>query len=213
VGLAEVDWGTVVAGLAGQGWVRLAGIVTPKLCDRLIDAAPGTWSPVPEHEPGGSIHVCQAGLSCNADIALANHSVRSFANSICDGINAARADASSLPSFNHAQWGQSNNGVHFITPHRDPPGAGGVIAIATLRGRAPFYVWDDEDDLPSWRHQRGVAHSWQTGDGDLVLLKGAGWPTERSRCPVHEVESPESGDRVTLTLRHNRDGYGADYFA
>jgi len=45
-----------------------------------------------------------------------------------------------------------------------------------------------------------------------VLLRGGGWPTPTSRCPIHEAQSPAAGERVTLTLRHNKGGYGADYF-
>ncbi len=52
---------------------------------------------------------------------------------------------------------------------------------------------------------------WETCDGDLVILRGHGWPHEGSLCPLHEVESPRVGDRMTMTFRHNRRGPGGDY--
>jgi len=48
--------------------------------------------------------------------------------------------------------------------------------------------------------------------GDLVLMQSGGWPRPDDRCPIHAVDSPPSGSRLTLTLRHNKGGYGADYF-
>jgi hypothetical protein len=212
-GLEAVDWSVVVKTLAGPGWIRLQSAIGARTCSRLIDAAPGTWSPLQETEgPGG--HVRQGGVSCHVEVAHADPIVRSFAQSICDAINVARSpEVPLLPSFNDVQWGASKDGVGYITPHRDPPGAGGAIATVTLRGQARFHVWDDRSDLPPAQHRHTLGHEWETGDGDLVLLRGGGWPTHASRCPVHEAESPVIGDRMTLTLRHNRSGYGGNYFA
>ena len=77
-----------------------------------------------------------------------------------------------------------------------------VIAIVTLRGHAVFRVW-----------QGSEATEWETTDGDLVLLRGHGWPEGDSLCPVHEVESPRRGERMTMTLRHNTRAPGGGYFA
>jgi hypothetical protein len=212
-GLEAVEWSVVVQALAGPGWIRLQSALSAGTCARLIDAAPATWSPLRETEgPGG--HVRQGGLSCHAEIAYSDPIVRSFAQSICDAINVARSpEVPALLPFNDAQWGTSNDGVGYITAHRDPPGAGGAIVTVTLRGHARFHVWDDNTDLPPAQHDHALGHEWETGDGDLVLLRGVGWPTEVSRCPVHDVESPVIGDRMTLTLRHNQSGYGGNYFA
>lgn len=54
--------------------------------------------------------------------------------------------------------------------------------------------------------------SWQASRGDLVILRGFGWPTAEARCVVHGVEPPPAGERVIMTFRHNRGGAGADYF-
>lgn len=94
-------------------------------------------------------------------------------------------------------------GHHFITAHRDPPGVGGVIAIITLEGVARFRVWSEEDQ----------AGEWDTAPGDLVLLRGTGWPSESALCPRHEVEPPRTCSRSILTYRFNRGGPGADYFS
>jgi hypothetical protein len=108
-----------------------------------------------------------------------------------------------------------STGFGYITRHRDPPTAGGIIAITTLAGHARFRVWDDDgvSDVPSSRHDRAVAHERDTDGGDLGILRGDGWPGQASRCPVHEVESPSVGDRIILTLRYNKGGFGANYFS
>jgi hypothetical protein len=84
--------------------------------------------------------------------------------------------------------------------------------VLTIRGRAPFRVWDGEGKLAEAQRHPERATEWDTEAGDLVLLCGRGWPTPTSRCPIHEARSPAAGERVTLTLRHNTGGYGADYF-
>src|ERR1700722_3573533 len=62
---------------------------------------------------------------------------RSGTNSID---KAAPRTWSPLPEIEgrEVQWARSNEGVGFITAHRDPPAAGGIIAIVTLAGRALF---------------------------------------------------------------------------
>ena len=214
-GLEAVDWAAAIESLGGPGWVRLPSVVSARTCERLSEAAPSSWSPLIEDEEGSGF-VRQGGLSCHAELARAASVVRWFAQSVESAINRTRsANMLGLPAFNHAQWGTSLDGIGFITRHRDPPKAGGIIAITTLAGRARFRVWDDDgvSDLPSARHTRATAHEWHTEGGDLVLLRGGGWPSQASRCPVHEVESPPVGDRIILTLRHNKDGFGANYFS
>jgi hypothetical protein len=97
-------------------------------------------------------------------------------------------------------WGKTLDGRSFISRHRDPPTAGGVIATVTLRGRAKFRVFDEDEAI-----------EWETEDGDVVIIRGTGWPTESSVCPLHEAESIDT-ERFTLTFRHNTRGPGADYF-
>jgi hypothetical protein len=87
-----------------------------------------------------------------------------------------------------------------------------VIAVLTIRGQGFFRVWDMDGSLAGADGAEPAAE-WESSDGDLVLMRGGGWPTSASRCPIHEARSPRHGDRVTLTLRHNKGGYGADYFA
>lgn len=140
--------------------------------------------------------------------------VGGFARAIREGIDSgAMTGLPPLPAFNHAEWCRAERGQKFITPHRDPPMAGGVIAVLTTRGRASFRVWDMNRSSADAACQPELAEEWETNDGDLVLLRGGGWPTPTSRCPIHEAQSPLGGDRVTLTLRHNKGGYGADYFS
>lgn len=138
--------------------------------------------------------------------------VGGFARAIREGIDSGDTGLPPLPAFNHAEWCRAEGGQKFITPHRDPPMAGGVIAVLTTRGRAPFRVWETDGASADAARQPELAEEWETNDGDLVLLRGGGWPTPTSQCPIHEAQSPSRGDRMTLTLRHNKGGYGADYF-
>jgi hypothetical protein len=71
-------------------------------------------------------------------------------------------------------------------PHRDPDTACGVIAIVTIRGQALFRAWDTDDGLVDAQRRPELADQCETSDGDLVLLRGGGWPTPASRCPIHE---------------------------
>jgi hypothetical protein len=195
--LQAVDWNDAASSLVERGWVRLERVVDADTCGRMAEAAPPTWTPLPEEE--GEVH--QGGQRSGVFFDDAASTVQRFGRTICDGLTNAAKDVPPVPCFNEVQWGRSHDGAGYITAHRDPPGAGGVIAIVTLRGRARFRVW------------RGShATEWKTADGDLVILRGNGWPSDDARCPVHEVES-RGDDRMTMTLRHNTLGPGGDYFA
>jgi hypothetical protein len=176
----------------------------------LEHAAPGPWSSLPEIE----YEVRHAGLTCHSAIEEADDVVGSLADAIRVGLDSAHIPgAAPLPAFNHAEWCRAERGQKFITPHRDPHTAGGVIAVLTIRGTAVFRVWDFDGSLADAQPRLELATAWASHDGDLVLMTGEGWPLASSRCPIHEAESPREGDRVTLTLRHNTGGYGADYFS
>jgi hypothetical protein len=156
------------------------------------------------------------GLSSHEAVTDSATVVQAYAGALIVGINnAIEPEVLPVPHFNHAEWATTTpDGVGFITPHRDPATAVGVVAITTLEGAARFCVWDDNaTDLAPAQHRDDTAHQWDTGDGDLVILRCKGWPSAAARGPVHEARAPESGRRQTLTLRHNGNGYGADYFA
>lgn len=86
-----------------------------------------------------------------------------------------------------------------VTAHRDQRRYVGVIAIATLEGEATFRVLD------SIKRQRETA-TWTAKPGDLVLLAASDLADEEDRRPVHSVEGPASGQRTSITFRHNRLG-------
>ena len=88
-----------------------------------------------------------------------------------------------------------------ISPPTVDPAAYGGVAVFTLFGQALFRVWDAD----------GEAAEWETGSGQLVLMRAAGWPQPDSRCPLHEVEPPRDEERMIMTLRHNTGGAGAGY--
>jgi hypothetical protein len=210
-GLESVDWAEVASTLTGNGWIRLVGLVSGAACARLLGAAPATWIDTPEHQIGT---VREAGMTCGVVFTDASPQVRRFGDAIRDGINSViiEEEVPPLPPFTDVQWGRARpDGAQFITAHRDPARAGGVIAITTLSGAARFRIWHARAD-PRRSAEELPSTTWQTGDGDLVLLAANGWPQPDDRCPVHEVASPNDGQRITMTLRHNIAGPGADYF-
>jgi hypothetical protein len=212
VELGDVAWEAVVPQLVSRGWVLLKDVAETHFLQASEHSAPGPWTSVPSTE--GSAGVRQAGLACHSAVNDAAEPVGALAAAICRGIDSAGVpDLAPLPAFNHANWCRAKGGQNFITPHRDPVTAGGVIAVLTIRGRAMFRVWDFDGSLADAQRHSELATEWETDDGDLVLMQGGGWPFPTSRCPIHEALSPRDGDRVTLTLRHNKGGYGADYFA
>jgi hypothetical protein len=199
-GLDVVDWASVARSLVEDGWVRLERVVSGRTCGLLVDAAPMTWEPEPEVVVG----VRQSGASTGLYFDRAATTVREVGLAISDALTVGRPPGTPVvPCFNEVRWSRSQAGAgHAITAHRDPSLCGGVIAIVTLFGKARFRVWSGAD-----------AVEWETADGDLVILQGNGWPTETSRCPVHEAELPPVGDRMIVTYRYNKGGPGADYFA
>jgi hypothetical protein len=212
VALSDIAWNKVMDQLASRGWARLVRAVAPHALEALEQAAPGPWSSLPETE--GSAGVRQAGLAHHSAVDEAAGVVQSMADGIRAGIDGVESPGvAPLPTFNHAEWCRAETGQKFITPHRDPDTAGGVIAVLTIRGRAVFRIWDLDGSLADAQSHPELATSWESEDGDLVLMRGGGWPLPTSKCPIHEAESPREGDRVTLTLRHNKGGYGADYFS
>ena len=206
------QWTGVARQLIDPGWARLESVLTPRSCEELERAAPPTWFPLPETEGGAGVR--QAGIVCASSLDDVASPVKALAAAIRHGLDDAMpGDVEPLPEFNHVNWCKADQDRHFITPHRDPDTAGGVVAIATLRGHTRFRIWDLDCSLDHAERHPELATQWTTGDGDLVLLRVGGWPDPTTRSPIHEAESPIIGERVTLTLRHNKGGYGADYFA
>lgn len=209
--LAEVDWDKVLSDVISRGWSRLERVIAPEELAALEHAAPGPWNTLPETEGGAGVR--QAGLACHSAVDEAAEVVQLLAHGVCAGLDGVAASGvSAVPAFNHVQWCRADRGQKYITAHRDPDTAGGVIAVLTIRGRAVFRVWGLDDSGPDAGGGPRHVHEWESVDGDIVLMCGAGWPLAASRCPIHEAESPVGGDRVTLTLRHNNGGYGSDYF-
>jgi hypothetical protein len=193
------DWPAVARAVVLEGWARLPGFADEAVRAALTAAAPANW----EVLPPAVASVRQGGMTSGATFDDVATVVRQFAFPVYDQLTAALpAGLPDLPRFNEVTWARSHDGAHFISAHRDPPGVGGVIAIVTLRGRALFQVLG-----------RSGPAQWVTGDGDLVLLRGNGWPEIGVACAIHSVDSPTVGDRLTMTLRFDRHGPGGDYFA
>lgn len=190
------DWAAGRAALCAVGWCRLPVAIAPELCEELA-GAPSEWHALPPTE--GRHGLRQHGYSSYRRLDEADVVVRQIASEVAESITVADLSLPPVPPFNEVTWTRYPAGKGFITKHQDPPGVGGVIAITTLAGRATFRVWSDDPV------------EWQTGPGDVVLLRGYGWPTEGARCPMHEVEPPVE-ERLIMTFRHNRRGAGAPYF-
>ena len=107
-----------------------------------------------------------------------------------------------MPEFNEATWRHIPARCRAHLPLTGHPAAyGGVVAVFTLDGHALFRAWDDQ----------GEEMAWDTGPGQIVIMRGAGWPENNSKCPRHEVEPPHDEERMIMTLRHNKGGAGAGY--
>ena len=206
----DVDWATAAHELAAEGWVRLPGVIDGRSCARLLAAAPTPWL---ELESVEGRPVRQAGLHSGRVFDRSSPDVQDLGNAIVAALDEQLRNTSTppVPAFNEVEWSRSVDGVGYITAHRDPVGVGGVIAIVTLSGCSAFRLWPGDLD-PRHDPDAPPAVEWETGDGDLVLLRGSGWPSPEARCLVHEVDSPSAGERAVLTFRHNRGGPGADYF-
>jgi hypothetical protein len=194
----DVDWAEAAAGLRQRGWVRLPAALLGTERAELISAAPDTWS----RQEDDVFGVKQGGMICGGVLHGAAPVVRHLATALTERLSHGAPELPPLPAFTDVSWTRDENGSLFITPHRDPPTAGGAIAVATLYGEGRFRVWDVEG-----------RHEWDTQSGDIVLLRGKGWPADDAECPIHEAVSPVDGGRMVMTLRHNTGGPGADYFA
>jgi hypothetical protein len=135
-GLEVIDWFAVAGELGDGGWVRLRAAVNEEARTVLTEAAPPTWSLLPEIEG----RVRQGGWSSGVFFDHAVLSVQEFGRNICEELNAGARHLPAVPLFNEVQWGRSQEGMGFITAHRDPPAAGGIIAIVTLTGRARCFA-------------------------------------------------------------------------
>ncbi len=197
--LAVSDWSAAVTALAGSGWVRLADAVAPASVRTLVDAPRPAWHHLPEQE--GVVR--QHGKGSYLPMDDCDDLVKAFASEVVGSLSAAAEGQGwpPMPMFNEVTWTLYPAGTGHITAHRDPPGCGGVIAVTTLVGTARFSVLDGDR-----------SSEWLTAAGDVVLLRGRGWPSPGALCPRHAVEPPIGGDRIIMTMRYNTSGPGADYF-
>lgn len=189
------DWESAGTSLLTLGWARLSEAVPPEWLNRLIEARPLAWHPLPEEE--GVVR--QGGFAAHAELAATDVSVTTLAEELISTLDSVVADNAPLPSFNEVSWTLYPRGSGHITAHRDPAAFTGVIAVTTLGGSATFRVSNATDEA-----------EWETTPGDVVVLGAHGWPGCRSR-PVHEVDPPASDDRLIMTLRHNSRGPGGGY--
>ena len=81
-----------------------------------------------------------------------------------------------------------------IGPHQDGKNYLLVVAVFTIRGRAPFSVVTD-------RTGHHVVDRWTTRPGDLCLLRGPGFAGHDDGRPWHCVGGPGPGERLALVLR------------
>jgi hypothetical protein len=187
-----------VSGLATRGWARAQEALDGTLTAQLAEDHGREW-----HVAGDEGVVRQHVLGSYTPFAKAPPVVRAVGDRLIAGLSSAAEQHGlpTLPRFNEATWGRYPPGTGHITAHRDPPAYRGVIAVFTLYGQARFRVWDVDHEVTEW----------DTGPGQLVILRGSGWPKADSRCPRHDVEPPKHDERMIMTLRYNSGGAGAGY--
>lgn len=110
----------------------------------------------------------------------------------------ARRDGRSIRGL--ATWVANEAGVVVyregsigITPHLDGKRYRRLVAIVTLSGRA---------ELAVCRSRAGeVVTAFESGPGDLVLLRGPGLAGARDGRPFHAVGTPRGGERWAVGVR------------
>lgn len=100
-----------------------------------------------------------------------------------------------------ATWAPNEVGVaHYvsgsigITPHMDGKWYRRLVVVATVYGTAPFAICASRDPLD-------VVDRWVAAPGDLVLMRGPGLAGSRDGRPLHLVEGPRRGERLSLGIR------------
>ena len=193
-----VAWDEAVVGLANRGWAMIPNALDGDVLRAVTHDDRRQWRLL-----GDEGVVRQHAYGAYLPLAEALPEVRSLAAALVADLSTAtvRAGLPKLPELNEVTWGRYPAGVGGISAHRDPDAYGGVIAVFTLWGRATFRILDGGY----------VAAEWDTGPGQLALLRGRGRPCADSVCPVHEAVPPAVGDRGIMTFRHNLSGAGAGY--
>jgi hypothetical protein len=122
---------------------------------------------------------------------------------LCREIRArVRADGRGIRGT--ATWTPNEVGIaHYvpgsigITPHMDGKWYRRLVVVVTVYGRAAFAICGsrDPDD---------VVERWNSGPGDLVLMRGPGLAGHRDGRPFHLVHGPLEGERLSLGIRMAR---------
>lgn len=195
---AKVDWAAIATALSEGGWARLAAGLGPEAVKTLRFARRPAWHALPEQE--GVVR--QQGTGSYVPMADCDDGVKEIGDELVAALSSAVEPCGlpPIPKFNEATWTLYPGGTGHITAHRDPPAYGGVIAVFTLYGEAPFRIVCDLRPV-----------EWKTQSGDVVVLRGNGWPAPQFRCPVHAVEAPTDRDRMIMTMRFNTRGAGGGY--
>jgi hypothetical protein len=198
VPVLNIDYDQAVSDLAACGWARAPHALPAGAADLLVEDNGRTWTVA-----GDEGVVRQHVIGSYSPYAEVLPVVRAVGDQLIAGLSAAarKRGRPAPPGFNEATWGCYPAGIGHITAHRDPGAYGGTIAVFTLAGGAAFRAWSAD----------GRVTEWQTGPGQLVVLRGVGWPEPDSECPLHEVDPPVEGERRIMTLRHNLGGAGAGY--
>lgn len=126
------DWATAVGSLVGRGWFHAEGALSYEVANDLRAAAPDSWHPLQEDEGG----VRQFGFGAYLPFVESPDPVVRVGTELVSQLSryAEATGHPPVPSFNEVTWTSYPEGKGHITAHRDPPGAGGVIAVLTLEG-------------------------------------------------------------------------------
>jgi hypothetical protein len=207
---SDIDWIDVRESLIANGSVYVHRAVGGEVARRLIAGMRLPWHVLPAQEGV----VWQNGSAGYGSMIEAEPLVRSVGADIVRNLETvALPGLPAIPDFNEVSWTRYPAKIGHITAHRDPAAYGGIIAVATLLGEATFRVWPGvvQGKTPEVLAGDARPAEWTVAAGDLILLRGNGWPTPNARCPIHEVDPPSESERMIMTFRFNTRGAGGGY--
>jgi hypothetical protein len=174
------------------GWAYFAGHIPDPVCALVRKPDAVNWKRL---APQVGV-VSQDGWFAQLRLGEAPEPVQALGRSIYESVS--KGTGSAFPAFNEVTWQRYDPGSGFIAPHRDQANYVGIIAVITLSGQAEFAILES-------RSPAVVSDRWLTGEGHLVVLRGADLVGAGSRGPLHRVGPPDT-ERLTLTFRHDLTG-------
>lgn len=189
-----LDLRDALGACARVGHARVTSVLSTDLLRRLrneIEAGPfrpfgESFGPVRQQIDGYDVRVPAGGFP----------QLTALCRELRDGVRSQGHGVRGL-----ATWAPNEVGIaHYvpgsigITPHMDGKWYRRLVIVATVYGRAPFAICGSRDP-------EDIVERWVAGPGDLVLMRGPGLAGVRDGRPLHTVEGPRRGDRLSFGIR------------